>query len=127
MGYALTYWGKDGNHLKFRCPHAVGKVNCPYGMTWCNSSDYSYCYKVNYKNNNRHFSYPHRSTEDWQKLYNQRTSIERCNSRLKEFLNTNNLRSTVVLKDKMVAILNCMSLASGTIAINLKFNDLKTA
>jgi hypothetical protein len=26
MGYSLTYWGKDGDYLKFRCPHATGKV-----------------------------------------------------------------------------------------------------
>jgi ABC-type transport system substrate-binding protein len=22
-GYKLTYWGKDGDYLKFRCPHAT--------------------------------------------------------------------------------------------------------
>jgi len=125
MGYALTYWGKDGNYLKFRCPHATGKVNCPYGTVWCSQSNYGYCHKVNYKKNNRYFSYPHRSTEGWQELYNQRTSIERCNSRLKELLNTNNLRSAGIRKAKVIALLNCMALVGGTIAVNQKSSDLK--
>ena len=29
MGYPLVYWGKDGNFLKYRCPHVLGKVDCP--------------------------------------------------------------------------------------------------
>lgn len=28
-GYKLVYWGKDVTYVKFRCPHALGKVNCP--------------------------------------------------------------------------------------------------
>ena len=28
MEYPLTYWGKDGNYFKYRCPHATGKINC---------------------------------------------------------------------------------------------------
>lgn len=125
MGYALTYWGKDRNYLKFRCPHATGKINCHYGTIWCSTSNYGYCHKINYKKNNRLFGYPHRSTEDWQNLYNQRTSIERCNSRLKELLNVNNLRSSSIRKAKIIALLNCMALISGTIAVNQKSNDLK--
>ncbi|WP_427337964.1 transposase [Caloranaerobacter sp. DY30410] len=38
-GYKLVYWGKDGNCLKFRCLHASGKCNCPFGMNWCSSSN----------------------------------------------------------------------------------------
>lgn len=124
MGYPLTYWGKDGNYLKFRCPQATGKVNCPFGTMHCSSSNYGLCLKVNYKENNRYYSYPLRSSEGWQKLYNQRTSIERCNSRLKEYLNVNNLRSAGIRKVKVVALLNCMALVAGTIAVNQKSNDL---
>lgn len=68
MGYELTYWGKDGNYLKFRCPHATGKINCPYGMNWCSNSYYGYCHKVNYKENNRYFSYPHRFLNKFQEI-----------------------------------------------------------
>lgn len=124
MGYPLTYWGKDGEYLKFRCPQAIGKVSCPFGTMHCSNSNYGFCLKINYKENNRYHSYPLRSSDDWQKLYNQRTSIERCNSRMKEFLNTNNLRSAGIRKAKVVALLNCMALVAGTIAVNQKSNDL---
>jgi transposase len=125
MGYGLTYWGKDGDYLKFRCPHATEKIDCPYGMNWCSKSNYGYCYKVNYKKNNRYFSYPPRSTEAWQELYNQRTSIERCNSRLKDFLSTDNLRPSGIRKAKVIALLNCMALISGAIAVNTQPFGLK--
>lgn len=118
MGYELTYWGKDGDYLKFRCPHAVGKINCPYGMHWCSNSNYGYCLKVNYKNNHRFFSYPIRGSEKWEKIYDKRTSIERCNSRLKDYLNTDNLRSSGIAKAKTWALLNCITLIAGTIAVN---------
>lgn len=118
MGYELTYWGKDGDYLKFRCPHVLGKVDCPHGSIWCSNSNYGYCLKVNYKKNNRYFSFPVRSSEDWQKLYNKRTSIERCNSRLKDYLNTDNLRSAGIKKAKIFSLLNCITLVAGTIAVN---------
>ena len=50
-GYKFAYWGKDGDYLKFRCPHAVGKCNCPNGMHWCSNSNYGYTLKVNFKKN----------------------------------------------------------------------------
>lgn len=40
MGYDMVYWGADGEHLKFRCPHVVGKVDCPLGAAACSDSDY---------------------------------------------------------------------------------------
>ncbi len=118
MGYELVYWGRDGDYLKFRCPHVLGKVDCPHGSNWCSSSNYGYCLKVNYKKNNRYFSFPIRSSNQWQKLYNKRTSSERCNSRLKDCLNTNNLRSAGIKKAKTFALLNCITLITGTIAVN---------
>lgn len=118
MGYELTYWGLDGNYLKFRCPHATSKVDCPHGQNWCSNSNYGYCVKVNYKKNHRFFSYPIRGSENWQSIYNERTSIERCNSRLKEYLNTNNIRSAGIKKAKTWALLNCITLIAGTLAAN---------
>lgn len=118
MGYELSYWGKDGDYLKFRCPHAVSKTNCPQGQSWCSNSSYGYCMKVNYKKNPRFFSYPIRGSEAWQSLYDKRTAIERCNSRLKEYLNVNNIRSSGIRKAKTWALLNCITLIAGTIAVN---------
>lgn len=118
-GYKLAYWGKYGNFLKFRCPHAVGKYNYPYGMNWCSKSNYGYTFKINYKENPRHYGYPLRSSDSWQKLYDKRTSVERCNSRLKKYLNLDNVRSKGIKKVKVHALLNCITLIAGTIAVNL--------
>lgn len=118
MGYELAYWGKDGDHLKFRCPHVLGKIDCLHGSIWCSNSNYGYCLEVNCKKNNRYLSFPIRSSDDWQKLYNKRTSIERCNSRLKDYLSTDNLRSAGIKKAKTFAPLNCITLVAGTIAVN---------
>lgn len=124
-GYPLTYWGKDGNYLKFRCPNETGKANCPFGSIWCSNSNYGYCLKINYKENNRHYGYPYRGSEKWQTEYNKRSSIERCIGRLKEHLNIDNVRSAGIKKAKTIALLSCISLIAGTIAINQKSNDLK--
>lgn len=117
-GYKLIYWGKDGSYLKFRCPHALGKVNCPHGMNWCSSSNYGYTFKVNYKENPRYYGYPLRYSNLWKKEYDKRTSVERCNSRLKCFLNLDNIRSKGIKKAQVYALLNCIALVSGTIAVN---------
>lgn len=127
MGYPLVYWGKDGNYLKYRCPHAVGKVDCPQGTCWCTDSNYGYCKKINHVKNPRLFSYPPRHSSEFTLLYNKRTSVERCNSRLKEFLNTDNLRSAGILKAKAIALLNCIALIAGTISVNRIKNNISAA
>ncbi|GMA61381.1 hypothetical protein GCM10025859_18210 [Alicyclobacillus fastidiosus] len=38
MGYDMVYWSADGDRLKFRCPHALGKVDCPFGSAACSDS-----------------------------------------------------------------------------------------
>ncbi|MEW9672562.1 hypothetical protein [Ammoniphilus sp. 3BR4] len=45
---AMTYWGANGDQLKFRCPHA-GKVDCPLGMAACSSSNYGMVVKIDVK------------------------------------------------------------------------------
>lgn len=76
----------------------------------------------------RLFSYPPRHSKAFTLLYNKRTSVERCNSRLKELLNTDNLRSAGILKAKAIALLNCIALIAGTIAVNIvKNNKLSVA
>ncbi len=64
MGYDMVYWGCDGSYLKFRCPHAVGKVDCPYGMSRCSSSNYGMVVKVNVRDDLRRFSIPHRNSQN---------------------------------------------------------------
>ncbi|WP_434579307.1 transposase [Thermoanaerobacterium thermosaccharolyticum] len=127
MRYELAYWGKDGDYLKFRCPHVLGKVDCPHGSSWCSNSNYGYCLKINYKKNNRYFSFPIRSSDEWQEIYNLRTSIERCNSRLKDYLNTDNLCSAGIKKVKAFALLNCIALVAVTITVNVNASLPKEA
>lgn len=119
-GYRLTYWGKDGGYLKFRCPHMTGDVDCPFGSNWCSSSNYGLTLKLNYRKNPRIHGYPLRNSKTWQNLYNKRTSVERLNGRLKEHLNLDRIRSKGIKKALMHALLNCIALISGTIAINKK-------
>ncbi|GMA64860.1 hypothetical protein GCM10025859_53000 [Alicyclobacillus fastidiosus] len=40
MGYDMVYWGADADRLKFRCPHVLGKVDCPLGASMCSDSNY---------------------------------------------------------------------------------------
>lgn len=54
----------------------------------------------------------------WQIQYDKRTSSERCNSRLKGYLNIDNIRSKGIKNAKVYALLNCISLVAGTIAVN---------
>ena len=117
-GYPLTYYGVDGDYLKFRCPHVTGHCDCPFGSNWCSSSNYGYTTKINWKQNPRHYGYPHRGSSEWQKLYNTRTSVERMFSRMKDYLNLDNIRSKGILKAKAYALLNCIALVAGTIAVN---------
>lgn len=80
MGYPLVCWGKDGDYLKYRCPHVCGKSNCPQGSKWCSHSNYGYCLKINYKSENRYYTYPLRHAERYKKLLNKKISIVRANS-----------------------------------------------
>lgn len=84
--------------------------------------------KISIKNNPRLICYPPRHSESFKLHYNKRTSVERCNSRLKELLNTDNLRSAGILKAKTFALLNCIALIAGTISVNrIKNNKLAIA
>ena len=118
-GYKLVYWGKDQKHMKFRCPHILNKCECLHGSNWCSPSNYGYTRKINFRENPRLLGYPIRSSNQWKLLYNLRTSVERCNSRLKEMLNVDRIRSKGIKKAKVHALLNCVVLVAGTIAANI--------
>ncbi|WP_366922865.1 transposase [Metallumcola ferriviriculae] len=126
-GYKMVYWGTDGDYIKLRCPHVCGKVDCVHGSNWCSNSNYGYVRKVNYKKEPRFYSYPFRGTEKWQSIYNQRTAVERCNSRLKEYLNLGNIRAKGIKKALTHCLLNSIALVAGTIAANSGQSKLKVA
>jgi IS5 family transposase len=117
MGYAMTYWGTDGDMLKFRCPHATGKVDCPLGMAACSSSNYGMVVKVNAKDDLRRYSVPHRDTKRWKELYNERTSVERCNSRLKTYLTADAAHVRGIQKFTTHQYLNAIVLLASALAV----------
>ncbi|MFR9710530.1 transposase [Paenibacillus sp. MB22_1] len=118
MGYAMTYWGVDGDMHKFRCPHATGKVDCPLGMAACSSSNYGMVVKVNAKDDLRRYSIPHRDTKRWKELYNERTSVERCNSRLKTYLTADAAHVRGIQKVTTHQYLNAIVLLASALAVS---------
>jgi len=44
-GLAMVYWGRDGNYLKYRCPHVLGEGECRSRFR-CTSSPYGYVPKT---------------------------------------------------------------------------------
>lgn len=121
-GYPMVYWGFDRNTgtKKFRCPHVLGKADCSFGSNWCSPSNYGMVVKQKIDDDPRRHSVPHRGTDRWQKLYNLRTSVERCFSRLKEYLSANNLKVRGIEKVTAHLLLNLIALVAGTLAVNHK-------
>jgi transposase len=121
MGFPLIYWGcdKQKGELKFRCPHVMGKIDCPMGSCWCSTSNYGLVVKKKVKDDPRNFCMPHRGTKNWQKLYNKRTSVERFFGRLKDNLNANNLKVRGIKKVTAHLLLCSITLLAGTLAVNL--------
>ncbi len=118
MGYDMVYWGADGDQLKFRCPHVLGKVDCPLGAAACSGSNYGMVVKQNITDDVRRFSNPHRNTRGWTKLYNERTAVERCNSRLKENLTANDIHVSGIHKVTTHVYLNAIVLLASALAMS---------
>lgn len=110
-GYPMIYWGSDKSGCnKFRCPHVLGKVDCPHGSAWCSSSNYGLVVKTRVKDDPRRFTTPHRGSKNWITIYNKRTSVERCFGRLKEYLSLKNLNVRGFKKVKARVLLSCIAM-----------------
>ncbi len=81
----MTYWGGDGNYLKYRCPEAVSKGVCKSRFK-CTVSAYGYVLKLPIADDPRRHPPVPRESKKWQRLYRLRTAVERVNSRMKELL-----------------------------------------
>ena len=127
MGYEMTYWGAHRSQLKFRCPHAVGKVNCPLGMTACSDSNYGMVVKVSVADDVRRYSNPHRGSRLWHELYNERTSVERCNSRVQGNLTVNEVHVRSIRKVETHVYLNAIALVISSVAMGRKQFQERTA
>jgi hypothetical protein len=84
-GLEMVYWGRDGKYLKYRCPHVLGKAKCK-DLSPCTPSAYGYVLKLPIAEDVRRHPPIPRETKKWKRLYKLRTSIERVNGRLKDFL-----------------------------------------
>lgn len=90
-GLEMSYWGRDGNYLKYRCPDAVGKGVCQSRFK-CSASSYGYVLKLPIAPDPRRHPPIPRESRKWARLYKLRTSIERVNSRVKELLGLGSIR-----------------------------------
>lgn len=115
-GFTMVYWGDS----KFRCPHVLGKVDCPFGSNWCSSSNYGLVVKINPKDDPRRFCIPHRGSRNWKELYNLRSSVERAFSRLKNNLSLEDFNVRGIKKVMVHMLLSSICLVAGTIAANQK-------
>lgn len=114
----MVYWGADGDRLKFRCSHILGKVQCSLGTAACSDSNYGMVVKKNIAEDIRRYSNPHRNTRRWPELYDERTSIERCNSRLKENLTVNDVHIRGIDKVTTHVYLNALVLLASALAVS---------
>ncbi len=127
MGYAMVYWGAEHDRLKFRCPHVLGKTDCPLGTAACSDSNYGMVIKKEIAEDVRRYSNPHRDTRGWKQLYKERTTVERCNSRLKEYLVVNDLHVCGIQKVTAMAYLNAIVLVASALAMSKAAKVKKTA
>ena len=83
-GYEMVNWGFERKRyrIKFRCPLAVGKINsCPFDKN-CNNSLYGKNFYLRLADNLRLLTPIPRNSDEWKRIYNQRTAAERVNNRI---------------------------------------------
>lgn len=118
-GYRMVYWGGSNGVNKFRCPHIMGKCECPFGSSWCTGSNYGMVIKTRASKDPRLFTTPHRGTTNWQNLYKKRTTVERCFGRLKENLGLETgLNVRGIKKVETHAYLCAITMIAAVIAVN---------
>jgi IS5 family transposase len=90
-GHKMTYWGRDGKWLKWRCPVACGEAERCTAFGRCSASEYGTVAKIDIWEDPRRFPGLARESGKWERLYRQRTAAERVNSRLKQCLGLDEL------------------------------------
>ena len=116
MNYPYVYGGNDNGTIRLLCPHACGKCDCPMGSAWCSSSNTGYVGKVKIRDNPRFITAPFRGTPAFEKLYNQRTSVERTFGDLKENYNLDNIRVSKMARVKVFMDLSCIALLASRLS-----------
>lgn len=120
-GFPMTYWGRDVDYLKYRCPQEATKLfSCLLdhkGTDRCSLSPYGLVVKLNMKDDPRRYVPVPRETKKWQRLYKRRTAVERVNSRLKQNLLLDELRVRGLPKVKVRIGLNLLVMLAIAVAM----------
>ncbi len=106
-GLEMVFWGRDGNYLKYRCPHVLGKGVCQSRFR-CTPSPYGYVLKLPIGDDPRRHPLVPRESKKWERLYRMRTAIERVNSRLKEFLGLRRITVRGIVKVTVRSVLGLL-------------------
>ncbi len=83
--------------------------------------------KKNIAEDVRRYSNPHRNTRGWKELYNERTTVERCNSRLKKNLTANDAHVRGIDKVTTHVYLNAIVLLASALAAKKAISVQKVA
>ena len=120
MGYDMIYWGCDRNTgvLKFRCPHVLGKVDCPQGSNWCSESNYGCVVKKRTEDDPRSFCLPHRGSREWERIYKLRSASERLFSRTKAALGLDDIHLRGIAKVTAHSLLCCITVLASAVALH---------
>ncbi|GMA59301.1 DDE family transposase [Alicyclobacillus sacchari] len=120
----MTYWGAEGDCLKFLCPHVTGRVDCPLGMAVCSASNYGMVVKMHIDEEVRRYAIPHRGSRTWKTLYDEQTTVERCFARLKEWMTLDGVHVRGVEKVRAHAYINAVVLMASALAMH-RVNRIK--
>jgi IS5 family transposase len=115
-GLEMTYWGRDGNYLKYRCPEAVGKGVCKSRFK-CSASPYGYVLKLPIADDPRRHPPVPRETEKFQRLYRLRTSVERVNSRVKDLLALGRITVRGIAKVTVRSLLSLLAMLAAAVGM----------
>ena len=116
MNYPYVYGGNDNGTIRLLCPHACGKCDCPMGSAWCTCAASGYVGKVKIKDDPRFITAPFRGTPAFEKLYNQRTSVERTFGDLKDNYNLDNIMVSKMERAKVFMDLSCIALLASRLS-----------
>lgn len=124
-GFPMTFWGRDGSYLKYRCPQEATELfSCLHhhkGTDRCSLSPYGMVVKLNMKDDPRRYVPVPRETKKWKRLYKRRSAVERVNSRLKENLLLDDLKVRGLPKVKVRIGLNLLVMLA--IAVGMAERD----
>jgi transposase, IS5 family len=112
----MSYWGRDGNYLKYRCPETVGKAVCQSRFK-CTASPYGYVLKLPIADDPRRHPPIPRESQKWQRLYKLRTAVERVNSRVKELLGLGSITVRGKAKVAVKALLSLVVMLAAAVAM----------